>query len=435
MSVETQVNFMSKLPVPEHIRHALKNNSIDLLKWLMLGILIGLTMGVIGSLFHLSLEWAGEMRAAYPWLLYLLPLGGLAIVGAYRLTGMSDDRGTEMVLSSIRSGERLHLRTAPLIFCSTVVTHLLGGSAGREGAALQLGGSVSSAIGRFFHLDERDERIMTMCGMAAGFSALFGTPISAAIFAMEVESVGVMYYAAIVPCLLASLLAQRVALFFGIAPTGFLVTGAPELDAEAMIPVILMGILCGILANLFCRVLRLGGKLYDKITKNPWLRAALGGGIIIVLTLLSGTRDYNGAGMEVIRGALAGQAVPYAFVLKMIFTALTLNAGFKGGEIVPSFFVGATFGCVAAPLLGLSPSFGGAVAMIAVFCGVTNAPMTSILLGYELFIGVGIEPMALIAAISYMTSGYHSLYHEQKILYSKIRPKFINTFSGDETEE
>ena len=435
MSVGSKVNSMKKLPVPEHIRHALRNNSIALVKWLMFGMLIGLIMGVIGSFFHLSLEWAGEMRTACPWLLYLLPLGGLAIVAAYRLTGMSDDRGTEMVLSSIRSGERLHLRTAPLIFFSTVVTHLLGGSAGREGAALQLGGSVSSAIGRLFHLDDRDERIMTMCGMAAGFSALFGTPISAAIFAMEVESVGVMYYAAVVPCLLSALLAQRVALFFGITPTGFLVTGAPELDARAMIPVILMGILCGILANLFCRVLRLGGKFYDRMTKNPWLRGALGGGFIILLTLLTGTRDYNGAGMEIIRAALAGQAVPYAFLLKMIFTALTLNAGFKGGEIVPSFFVGATFGCVAAPLLGLSPSFGAAVSMIAVFCGVTNAPMTSILLGYELFTGVGIAPMALIAAISYMTSGYHSLYHEQKILYSKIRPKFINTFSGDESEE
>ena len=244
-----------------------------------------------------------------------------------------------------------------------------------------------------------------------------------------------MYYAAVVPCLLAALIAQRVALFFGIPPTSFVVTGAPELNAQAMIPIILMGILCGVLANLFCRVMGLGGKFYGKITQNPWLRAALGGGILIVLTLLAGTRDYNGAGMEVIRAALAGHAFPAAFALKMVFTALTLNAGFKGGEIVPSFFVGATFGCAVAPFLGLDPSFGGAVAMIAVFCGVTNAPMTSILLGYELFIGVGVQPMALIAAISYMTSGYHSLYHEQKILYSKIRPKFINAFSGDESEE
>lgn len=341
---------MPNLPVPQHIRHALKNNSIALLKWLLFAILVGLTVGVIGSLFHFALEWAGEMRTAYPWLLYLLPLGGLAIVGAYRLTGMSDDRGTEMILASIRSGQPLHLRTAPLIFFSTTVTHLLGGSAGREGAALQLGGSVSSAMGRLFRLDDRDGRIITMCGMAAGFSALFGTPISAAIFAMEVESVGVMYYAAVVPCLLAALIAQRVALFFGIPPTSFVVTGAPELNAQAMIPIILMGILCGVLANLFCRVMGLGGKFYGKITQNPWLRAALGGGILIVLTLLAGTRDYNGAGMEVIRAALAGHAFPAAFALKMVFTALTLNAGFKGERSSPPSSWGP-------PLAVLSPHF------------------------------------------------------------------------------
>lgn len=426
---------MPDLPVSPHIRHALKNNSIALMKWLIFAALVGLTVGFAGSLFHIVLEWAAETRSEHPWLLFLLPFGGLAIVAAYRFSGMSDDKGTEMVITSIRSGQPMKLRTAPLIFFATTVTHLFGGSAGREGAALQLGGSISSALGKLLSLDDRDERIITMCGMAAGFSALFGTPLSAAIFAMEVESVGVMYYAAIVPCLLSSLLAQQVAAFFGIPPTVFLIVNVPDLNVDSMISIILLGILCGILANLFCRAMSLGGKFYQRITSNPWIRVAVGGCIIIVLTLLTGSQDYNGAGTEVLRAALWGEAAPLAFVLKLLFTALTLNAGFKGGEIVPSFFVGATFGCVAAPLLGLSPSFGAAVAMIAVFCGVTNSPMTSILLGYEVFVGVGIEPLALVAAISYMTSGYHSLYHQQKIMYSKTQPKFINTYSGDETEE
>lgn len=426
---------MPEIPVPTHIRHALRNNSVALMKWLIFAILVGFLVGVAGSLFHLTLEWAAETRMAHPWLLFLLPVGGLAIVAAYRFSGMADDKGTEMVLTSIRSGQPMRLRTAPLIFFATAVTHLFGGSAGREGAALQLGGSISSALGKLLSLDERDERIITMCGMAAGFSALFGTPLSAAIFAMEVESVGVMYYAAIVPCLLSSLLAQKAAAFFHIPPTAFLVTDVPDLDANSIISIIILGILCGLLSNLFCRAMGLGGAFYRKLTSNPWIRVFAGGCIVVVLTLLSGTGDYNGAGMEVIKAALGGEAYPLAFLLKMLFTALTLNAGFKGGEIVPSFFVGATFGCIAAPFLGLSASFGGAVAMIAVFCGVTNSPMTSILLGYELFIGVGIEPLALVAAISYMTSGYHSLYHQQKIIYSKIQPKYINTFSGDEPEE
>ena len=418
------------------IRHALKNNAIALMKWLIFAVLVGLSVGVVGSLFHLALEWAGEARAAHPWLLFLLPVGGLAIVATYHFAGMDDDSGTEMVITSIRSGQPMRLRTAPLIFFATTITHLFGGSAGREGAALQLGGSISGALGKLLSLDREDERIITMCGMAAGFSALFGTPLSAAIFAMEVESVGVMYYAALVPCLLSALLAQKVAVFFHIYGTLFLVVDVPHLTVDSIISIILLGILCGILANLFCRVMGLGGALYRRITRNRWLRIVIGGCIVIVFSLLTGTSDYNGAGMEVIRQALAGEAFPLAFVLKMLLTALTLGAGFKGGEIVPSFFVGATFGCVVAPMLGLSASFGGAVAMIAVFCGVTNSPMTSILLGYELFFGgVGIEPMALVAAVSYMTSGYHSLYHQQKIVYSKTKSNYIDSFSGDEPEE
>lgn len=427
---------MPELPVSPHIRHALKNNAIALMKWLIFAVLVGLSVGVVGSLFHLALEWAGEARAAHPWLLFLLPVGGLAIVATYHFAGMDDDSGTEMVITSIRSGQPMRLRTAPLIFFATTITHLFGGSAGREGAALQLGGSISGALGKLLSLDREDERIITMCGMAAGFSALFGTPLSAAIFAMEVESVGVMYYAALVPCLLSALLAQKVAVFFHIYGTLFLVVDVPHLTVDSIISIILLGILCGILANLFCRVMGLGGAFYRRITQNRWLRIVIGGCVVVVFSLLTGTSDYNGAGMEVIRRALAGEAFPLAFVLKMLLTALTLGAGFKGGEIVPSFFVGATFGCIVAPMLGLSASFGGAVAMIAVFCGVTNSPMTSILLGYELFFGgVGIEPMALVAAVSYMTSGYHSLYHQQKIVYSKTKSNYIDSFSGDEPEE
>ncbi|MCD8383043.1 MAG: chloride channel protein [Clostridiales bacterium] len=426
---------MPRLLISPHIQHSLKRNGLALIKWLCLAVLVGLAVGLVGSLFHIVLEWATETRTEYPWLLYLLPVAGLAIVGAYRLLDMSDDKGTEMVLNAIRSGQPMRLRTAPLIFFATTLTHLCGGSAGREGAALQLGGSISDAIGKLLRLKEGDEKIITMCGMAAGFSALFGTPISAAVFAMEVESIGVMQYAAIVPCLVASLLASRVAACFGISATAFTVAEAPELDLKTMAVIVALGVLCGILANLFCRAMGWGGALYRKITSNPWLKVVLGGCVIIILTLLVGTRDYNGAGMDVIQRALEGEAAPLAFVWKVVFTALTLGAGYKGGEIVPSFFVGATFGCVVAPLLGLSSSFGGALAMVAVFCGVTNAPMTAILLGCEMFTGVGIEPIALIVAVSYMTSGYHSLYHQQRITYSKFQAKQIETFSGDGSDE
>lgn len=284
---------------------------------------------------------------------------------------------------------------------------------------------MSNFIGRLIHLDEKDDRIITMCGMAAGFSALFGTPLAAAIMAMEVVSVGVMYYAAIVPCVLSALIAQQVALAMGVGGTAFQVSVVPNLSPLVLVQLVSLGILCALVAVLFCGVMHLVPKGYDKITKNPYLRVLLGGVLVVLLSLVLG-RDYNGAGVGIIQNALDGQARPEAFLLKVIFTALTLAAGFKGGEIVPAFFCGATFGCFYGALLGLPASFAAAAGMVSVFCGVTNCPLTSILLSYELFGGEGLPMYALCCAVSYMLSGYSSLYHAQKIVYSKLRPEYIN---------
>lgn len=413
-----------------HDLSAIKNNAAAFLKWLLFACLIGGIMGVVGSGFHYAIDWGTSLRQTHRWLVCLLPVAGLIIVASYHITKMEDDRGTEFVLASVREGKALRFRTAPLIFLGTVLTHLTGGSAGREGAALQLGGCISGSLGRLLRLDDKDERVITMCGMAAGFSALFGTPLSAAVFAMEVESIGVMYYAALVPCVLSALIANLISSLLGVASTAYTLTSVPGFSPVVFLQVIGLGVLCGALASLFCRAMRLGGKLYAKLS-NPYLRVALGGVLVAGLSLLEGSGDYNGAGMQVISAALAGHAVPWAFVLKILFTVLTLGAGFKGGEIVPCFFVGATFGCVVAPLMGMDAGFGAALGMVAVFCGVTNSPMTSILLGYELFGGQGVALMALCAAVSYLLSGYSGLYKEQKILYSKTSPIFIDRKSGD----
>ena len=314
-----------------------------------------------------------------------------------------------------------------------MLTHLTGGSAGREGAALQLGGCLSGSLGRVLRLDDKDERIITMCGMAGGFSALFGTPLAAAVFAMEVESIGVMYYAALVPCVLSALIANVISGLFGVASTSFTLAAIPELSAISLLQAIGLGIVFGALASLFCRAMHIGGTLYKKI-ENPYLRIVVGGCIVALLSLLVRSGDYNGAGMSVISAALAGHAVPWAFALKIVFTVLTLGAGFKGGEIVPCFFVGATCGCVVAPLLGMDAGFGAALGLIAVFCGVTNSPMTSILLGYELFGGQGLALLAMCAAVSYLLSGYSGLYREQKIIYSKTSPVFIGRKGGEEKQ-
>ena len=396
-------------------------------KWLLYSCLIGIIVGLVAAAFHWGIHWGSLLREEHPWIIFCLPLGGVAIILLYRVCGMEKDRGTNLVLVAVRDAERLKLRTAPLIFLSTILTHLVGGSAGREGAALQLGASLSAYIGRELRLDEKDERVVVMCGMAAAFSALFGTPLTAAVFAMEVVSVGTMYYAALVPCLTSSLTAVLAARLFGLGvQDGYLVTDALELAPVPILQAALMGVLCAVLSILFCESMHLSHRLYAKYLPNPLIRAAVGGALVLGLTLLVGDQTYSGAGDGVIRRMLAGDTIPEAFLLKILFTALTLGAGFRGGEIVPVLFTGCAFGTWTGPALGLPHGFAGALGMAAVFCGATNCPMTSILLAFELFGGTGLPLYALCCGVSYMLSGYYSLYSEQKILYAKLRPEWVD---------
>ena len=394
-------------------------------KWTMAASAIGVVCGLIGTMFHFGVHEVTAFRGTHPWVLYLLPLAGFVIVSFYKLTE-TDGLGTDDIIDAVHEGKRLPILLLPAIFFGTVLTHLCGGSAGREGAALQMGGTIGQCMGRTFRLDDRDLRVATLAGMAAFFSALFGTPLTATVFALEVISVGVMYYSAIVPCVIAAVVGDRISSLFGIAPTEFLLTGVPEGSALGVAKVALLGVLCAVLSILFCVCMHQSAALYKKLIPNKYLCAAVGGLLVALLTLLVGTRDYNGAGMDVIARAVAGQARPEAFALKILFTALTLGAGFKGGEIVPAFFTGATFGNVIGKLLGLSPSFGAGLGLVALFCGVTNCPVSSLILSVELFGAKGFGFFAVVVAVSFMLSGYYGLYSEQKIVYSKLKPEFID---------
>lgn len=285
------------------------------LKWLVIAGVTGGIGGLVGSAFHLSVNWAATFRAAHPWLLWLLPVGGLLIAAIYRLTKM-ENKNTNAIIDAIHFGDKVPLLLVPAIYLSTVITHLFGGSAGREGAALQIGGSLGCYIGRLFHLDEKDMRIATLCGMSAVFSALFGTPLTATIFALEVISVGVFYYSALVPCIVASLAALAIANAFGIAPTQFTFAfaAAPKL---LLLRVAALAAVCSLMSILFCVTMHGTERLFSSRIPNMWLRIAAGGGIVIVLSLLVGTGDYNGAGMDVITRAIeGGQAAPDAFFLE-----------------------------------------------------------------------------------------------------------------------
>ena len=407
------------------------------IKWTAAAAVIGAACGLVGTLFHFGVHEVTAFRGTHPWVLYLLPLAGLVIVGFYKLTG-TDGLGTDDIIDAVHQGKLLPILLLPAIFFGTILTHLCGGSAGREGAALQMGGTIGQYLGRHFQLDDRDLRVATLAGMAAFFSALFGTPLAATGFAIMVISIGVIYHVALYPSLLAALVAYGVSIYLGVEPTRFAVS-VPEQTVGMFVRVALLGVLCALVSILFCQVMHGAGHLMKRI-RNPWLRVVCGGAAIIVLTLIFGT-DYNGAGMEIVTAAVeqGTVAVPWAFLLKLIFTAITLAAGFKGGEVVPSFFVGATFGCAAAPLLGLPAGFGAAVGLAAVFCGVTNCPLASTLLAVELFGAEGLLYFALACCLSYMLSGYQGLYSSQTILYSKLKAQFINVHTnahhaGEKTE-
>ena len=398
-----------------------------LIKWLFLGTFIGLLVGTVCSIFGHMLAWANDYRLQYQWISILLPLGGLLIVFMYCTWNNEDDKGTNTVISSIHSNTGIRTRMAPLIYASTMITHLLGGSAGREGAAIQLGGSIANRIGKELSLNEKDRRIIIMCGMSAGFSALFGAPMAAAIFSLEVISIGIMHYSALVPCVTASMTAHFLSGYLEVKPEAFTVVSIPEFTPFIFVKIIVFAALAGGVSVMFCICLHQAGHLYKKYIKNRYLRIFIGGCIILILCLILGTNEYLGSGQGIMEHIFHHEETKwYSFLLKIVFTALTLGAGFKGGEIVPSFCIGAAFGCAVAALFGLPVTLVTACGMVGVFCGVTNCPITSLLISFELFGFEGMPYYLIAVAIGYMESGYFGLYHSQTVKYSKVEPEEIN---------
>jgi H+/Cl- antiporter ClcA len=416
--------FMNEL-IKHKVKHNLHRCMVSV-KWVIFAIIVGGIVGLCGTAFHFGLSFVTVLRTQHPQIIFLLPVGGLIIVALYRLLHNEKDAGTNLVISAIHSDDELPLRMAPLIFISTLITHLFGGSAGREGAALQMGGSIGNALGRLFRFDDKDKHVMIMCGMSAAFSTLFGTPMAAAILPMEIVSVGVMYYTALVPCVISSLVSHGIAYSFGITNSFFTLDSVPNFGITSSIKISVLAILCALLSILFCIILHESEHLYRYLFKNAYLRIFVGGCLVVILTLLVGNQSYNGTGINIIEQCMNGTVRPEAFILKMLFTALTLGAGYKGGEIVPSFFTGAAFGCLFGNLLGFSPTLCTAVGMTAVFCGVTNCPISSLLISFELFGYEGMPYFLLATAFSYMLSGYFGLYRSQKIVYSKYKTNYIN---------
>ena len=391
-----------------------------LCKFVLLALLVGLTCGAVGTLFYHAVALATRLRTGHPWLLYLLPVAGLLTAYLYALLKMEKDPGTDAVLRATKEHESVPARLAALIFSGTFLTHLCGGSAGREGAALQIGGGLGTAISRLLKLSDGETRLVTMCGMSAVFAAVFGTPLTAAVFSIEVASVGMISSTAVLPCVLSSMTAAYIARLLGAEAEAYVLQGVPALSLQSLWPALVLGLVCALVSILFCEVMHTSHKLFGKFFPNRYLRVAVGAALVMGISLLLGTSRYNGAGSDVIAGAIEGEALPWDGFVKLLLTAITMGCGMKGGEIVPSFFVGSTMGCLLGPLVGLSPSFGAGLCMVGLFCGVVNCPIASVLLSMELFGGAGLPFFALAAAVSFACSGRHSLYSAQSFVFDKV---------------
>ncbi len=404
-----------------------KDRTFSVFKWILCAIITGIVVGTISSLFGLALNYVIGFRTNHKYCLLLLPVGAVLIQFLYSIILKTKDGGTNLVIDAVQSDKQIPLRMTPLIFVSTIITHFVGGSAGREGAALQIGGSIGNFIGTTFKFEDNDRKTLIMCGMSAAFSALFGTPMAAAVFAMEVISIGIMHYAAFVPCVISSLIAHAIASYFGLQSLAFPLTNIPHFTIKNALLISIFAVVCGLLSTFFCMVMHHFEKDIISKISNKYIKAILGGTSVLLLTLLIGNDTYNSIGTSTITACFAGATVPtFAFVLKIVFTTLTLSCGYKGGEIVPTLFIGATFGAVVGSLMHFNTPLLAAIGMGALFCGVTNCPISSLLICFELF-GYEAMPYYLLAIpFSYWVSGYHGLYISQKIVYSKYKSNYIN---------
>lgn len=385
--------------------------------------------GIIGAGFSAAISFVTALRTQNGWLICLLPVASLIIVFIYKklkIIGLS----TNSVIKAA-NGEGELSSALPLgIFSATVISHLLGASVGREGAALQIGGGIAHFLGDKFKLSKKEREILVRMGMATLFSAVFGTPITAFFFALEVAYIGKIHFKSFLPCLISSVLGFYISVFFGSHPERFNLKFNLDFNIFAALEILLLTVLVSLLSIGFCLLICNGKKMSEKLIKNQYLRIATGGLVILLLTILCGHQDYNGAGVNIIENIFNGDFSPNsisfrpeAFLLKLIFTIICVSTGFKGGEIIPTLFIGATFGALVAGFLSIPMTFGAALGMVLLFCGVTNCPLASIALAFELFSGVGFWYFVPTVILCFLISGKISLYPGQKQtnIFKKIK--------------